>query len=940
MKVKWRWLRDWSCLVLLVSVLSATVAVHAQTSGSLSDQLLNTQNLTPEQRAALADALLKSKTGVTSTVPATTASPDAAVEEQLNELRRQAVEGTPTTTGEEIPPEPRIEANSTVAVELKIRVDQPERLIEDPTTGLVTFDGKPIADRLARLIGRNVFQLDRYGVLTMEGSYNIPLAGLTVEEAAARIGAEPDLRIFDVLVTLLPLTATGGAALELFGSNLFTQVPTTFAPATDISVPADYVLGPGDTISVQLYGNNSQQLELMVTRDGSILFPGIGPIPVAGMTFEQMRADVAQRVSEQMIGVRTSITLGTLRSIRVFVMGDANIPGSYTVSGLSTVTNALFSSGGIRRNGSLRRIALERNGVEVGRLDLYAMLLRGDTRGDLRVESGDVIFVPPIGRTVGVEGEVGRPAIYELKDEKTVGEVVALAGGLLPTAYARAAHIERIGGGSGNRTVIDVDLTSPEGLKTSLVSGDIVRVRPVLEESKQVVSLTGHVYDPREYEWRSGMRITDLINSVDMLKPGADMHYVLIRREVPPERMLQLLSVDLSTALAARGSPVDLPLMSRDRVMVFDLQSDRSPVVGPLLKELADQTRDGRPIPEVVISGRVNAPGNYPLEPGMRVSDLLRAGGLLHEAAYTVEAELTRYEVMNGESRETDLVNVDLQGALAGDETANILLKAHDFLNVKEIPQWSEQESVEVLGEVRFPGTYPIHRRETLSSVLKRAGGLTDVAFPEGSVFVREDLKQREEEQLQQLSKRLESDLVSFSLQAAQQKVDATEVLGLGQSLLDQLKTAVPTGRLVIDIQRVMASPNDPIYDIAVKNGDKLLVPKHTQEVTVIGEVQYATSHVYEPGLSRDDYIARSGGLTKQADPKRVYVVHANGAVVTGERSAWFRRTKEVEMRPGDSIVVPIDADRVAPLARWSAVSQIVYQLALAAAAANAVGIL
>src|SRR5262245_16865598 len=171
-----------------------------------------------------------------------------------------------------------------------------------------------------------------------------------------------------------------------------------------------------------------------------------------------------------MIGVRASITLGELRSIRVFVMGDANVPGSYTVSGLSTMTNALFSSGGIRRNGSLRKVALERNGAEVGRLDLYAMLLHGDTRGDLRVESGDVIFVPPIGRTVGVEGEVGRPAIYELKDETTVGQVIGLAGGLLPTAYARSAHIERIGGGT-IRTVIDVDLTSPGGLQTPVMTG-------------------------------------------------------------------------------------------------------------------------------------------------------------------------------------------------------------------------------------------------------------------------------------------------------------------------------------------------------------------------------------------------------------------------------------------------------------------------------------
>jgi polysaccharide export outer membrane protein len=536
MRVRRRWLRDCICsVVLMMGVLLATSPARPQSATSLTQQLLNTQNLTPEERAALAEAISKNK-GVTTTTPTTTTTtPPLSIDDQLNSLRRQGEQGTTTTTPTtlptegEVPQEPRIEANSTIAVTMNIRVDQPERLVTDPATGLVTYDGKPLSDRLQRLIGRNVFELNRYGVLSMQGAYDIPLAGLTVEEAAARIGAEPDLRIFDVVVTLLPLTATVSAALELFGSDLFSQVPTTFAPATDISVPADYVLGPGDTISVQLYGSNNQQFDLPVTRDGTILVPGIGPVSVAGMTFQEMRDRFMQRINEQMIGVRATITLGELRSIRVFVMGDANVPGSYTVSGLSTMTNALFSSGGIRRNGSLRKVALERNGVEVGRLDLYAMLLRGDTRGDQRVESGDVIFVPPIGRTVGVEGEVGRPAIYELKDETSVGQVIGLAGGLLPTAYARAAHIERIGGGS-IRTVIDVDLTSPSGLQTQVMTGDVIHVRPVLEEATETVALSGHVLDAREYQWHAGMRVTDLISSVEMLKPGADLHYVLIRR--------------------------------------------------------------------------------------------------------------------------------------------------------------------------------------------------------------------------------------------------------------------------------------------------------------------------------------------------------------------------------------------------------------------------
>jgi protein involved in polysaccharide export with SLBB domain len=897
------------------------------------------ENLTPQQRAALAEALLK---GGTATTPTTTTlpqpAPELTIDQQLDSLRRGVTEEEPLPTEEEEEEIPRITPGSTIVVNLTPRFDLVERVITDPATGAITVDGKPLGERLARLVGRNVYQLDRYGNLSMQGVYRMALAGLSAEEAAARIAAEPDLWMFDVLVTLLPLEPIGPAALPLFGRDLFTEVPTTFAPSTDIPIPADYIMGPGDTIAVQLYGNDNQAFELLVTREGIVQFPGIGPISVAGLTFEDMRSELNRRITEQMIGVRASITLSALRSMRVFVMGDVELPGSYAVSGLSTLTNALFSSGGIRESGSLRNITLNRNGREVGRLDLYDVILRGDTSADFRVESGDVILVPPIGRTVGVEGEVVRPARYELRNETTVGEVIGLAGGLLPGAFKQAAHIERVQAG-GVRTVVDVDLATNAGLRTPVLNGDVLRVRPVLEESTGTVALSGHVYDPREYQWREGMRISDLITSVERLKPGADLHYLLVRRELPPDRKIQIFSADLSAALAARGSAVDLPLASRDRVIVFDLQSDRSAVVEPLLREIAQQIENGQTVPDATINGRVKAPGRYPLEPGMRVIDLLRAGGMLGEAAYTLEAELTRYKVVNGESRETELINIDLQRALAGDPLANIPLEAHDFLNIKEIPQWSEQESVEVLGEVRFPGIYPIHRRETLSSVLERAGGLTDLAFAEGSIYVRQDLKAREEEQLAQLSKRLESDLVSFSLQAAQQDVDATEVLGLGQSLLEQLRSSEASGRLVINLQRVIDTPGDPVYDVIVKDGDRLLVPKRTQEVTVIGEVQYATSHIYEPGLQRDDYIARSGGLTSQADKKLVYVVHANGSVVTGERSAWFRRSSPVEMRPGDTIVVPIDADRVAPLARWASVSQIIYQLALAAASANAVGI-
>jgi protein involved in polysaccharide export with SLBB domain len=310
----------------------------------------------------------------------------------------------------------------------------------------------------------------------------------------------------------------------------------------------------------------------------------------------------------------------------------------------------------------------------------------------------------------------------------------------------------------------------------------------------------------------------------------------------------------------------------------------------------------------------------------MRVSDLLRAGGGMSEAAYATEAELTRYSVINGEYRETELLTVNLAALLRGDTAADVVLEPYDYLNVKEVSRWRGAEAVTVRGEVVFPGNYPIRRGEMLSSVLTRAGGLTDLAFPEGSVFTRTELAQREREQLEVLASRIERDLAAVSVSDP----NASQTIQTGQSLISQLRNAVTTGRLVIRLDDIVEGFT--AADIVLKDGDQLIVPERRQEITVIGEVQYATSHVFASGLTADDYIARSGGLTQRADRKRIYVVRANGEVVpAGGR--WFQRDSGGDVRPGDAVVVPLELDQ--SLARWQAITQIIYNLAIAAAAVN-----
>jgi protein involved in polysaccharide export with SLBB domain len=795
-----------------------------------------------------------------------------------------------------------------------------------------------------RILKSNPYKLNRFGVLELPGLPSIPLAGLTADEATRRLSADPDLRDYTVRLTLLRLNPLGDEGAKPFGYDLFHGVPSTFAPVKDIQVPIDYVVGPGDTFNIQLYGNEVASYSLTVGRDGRINFPKLGPILVSGMGFDSARAALEHRVAKQLMGTQVSVTMGDLRSIRVFVLGEAEKPGSYTVSGLSTMTNALFVSGGVKEIGSLRNIQLKRNGRLVSVLDLYDLLLHGDTSGDRQLMPGDVIFIPPIGLTAMVYGAVRRPAIYELKNEKTAEQLLEMAGGLSPDADDRLAQLQRIAP-SQMREMRNIDLATSGGRNTELINGDQLRVlaiRPTLENS---VVLSGAVFRPGAYQFRAGLRLTDIVSSFDELQPNADRHYVMIRREVPPEEKVEALSANLEQALAARGSAADPQLQPRDKIIVLDLTATRARTVAPIVADLELQATAAHPAQVTSILGEIRVPGRYPLEPSMRVSDLIRAGGSLEDSAYAGEAELNRYEI-DGSERETKLIPVNLTAIRRGEPGADIELRPYDVLVVKKTPQWEPPGSIVINGEVRFPGKYPIHRGETLSSALRRAGGLTDLSFSDGAVFIREELKKREADQLELLGNRLQSDLAALSLEAIATAAATTggggnsagQALAVGQQLIDQLRNTKPVGRLVINIHQVTAGQPGGPGDVLLRNGDVLLIPKRTQEITILGEVQSPTSHIYRPGLTRDDYIGMSGGTTQKADKSRIYVVRANGDVLAG-RSGWFRRTQNFDMRPGDTIVVPLDTERVKGLPLWTSVTTIIYNLAVALLAVHSVSL-
>ena len=897
--------------MLVAGVFLLAMPAHAASPALTKEQQLQLlQQLPPAERDALLRSLQRSP-GATRTTPG---QPETAGTQEP-----QAITGDSTETG--TPQPPRLKAADTVLIRFR------RELPETDEAAARSRIGPEKSEEDALVSDQKLIVLDQFGALTLEKAGRIVLKGLNEAEAAERIEAEPAFKGLRVSVKLLPIEEP----LKPFGYDLFNAARKTFAAPTDIPIPADYVVGPGDTILVQLFGKENAEHELEVTRDGNVLFPGIGPIPVTGLGFAKLEKQIQNRVQKRFIGMKASVTLGKLRSTRVFVLGDVERPGSYAISGLSTLTNALFASGGVKRIGSLRDIQIKRQGKIVSRLDLYDLLLRGDNSADVRLLAGDVIFIPPIGKTAGVAGRVRRPAIYELKDEKNVGDLITMAGGLAPDAYPQVAKVERILE-NRDRTVLSVDLSKDEGKATELLDGDVVTIHKIVEQVEGAVTLVGHVRRPGNYQWKPDMRLSQLIPSLSALPRDVDARYQLIKRENPVDHSFAFYSADLTAALAKPGSDADVALQPRDEVYVFGLRGNRMAQTKPLIEQARLRSGPARPVPEVEIEGVVHHPGVYPLSSGMRVSDLLRAGGGLTDRAYTVEAELSRFTVVPGKEREQSRVSVDIDAVLKNESAKDTPLQPYDRLVIRRIPKWDREGTIEITGEVRFPGKYPIARDEKLSDVIKRAGGFTEQAYARGSVFLRESVREREQEHLQRLADQLERELAIVAAQGPEVGVKKEVAVAEGQTLLRQLRTAKATGRMVIKLDEI---DNGGRYDVVVRSGDKLHIPQQPQEVTVLGEVHYPTSHVFDSHASISNYIKLSGGVSERGNRSAIYVVRADGSVrVAG---GWFRWSPDPQ--PGDTIVVPLNVERVSGLKLFTDISTAVFQLAVTVAALHAIDV-
>ena len=726
--------------------------------------------------------------------------------------------------------------------------------------------------------------------------------------------------------------ADEGVAAQLFeryGVSLFEREVSTFAPTDDALVPDEYRLGVGDQLIVQLFGKENATYTLGVGRDGSVNFPKLGAITVTGLTFEDARALIDTRVGQQLIGVEAVVTLGRLRAIGVFMAGEVRVPGAYSVSALTTLTQALFQAGGVTDIGSLRNIQVRRGGKIVTIFDVYDLLMRGDPSGDIRLQSGDVLFVPTIDSVVEIRGEVRRPMAYELVGGETVADLINMAGGFTKEAFADLAVLIRTSLEGGLPTAESVNLLESKTASLSLRDGDILQVPSTGDMLANGVSIEGAVYRPGSFGWKSGMRVSDLIGNAERdLLPIADLTYSLIVRVKNELLDIEVMQFSLIESLLEPGSDKDPLLNVRDQILVFavpDLEEvaasefSRQALLAPVLQKLTIQAREGEPTLAATISGAVKAPGQYPILKDYVVDDLVEAAGGLLESADLGTAELRR-TVANA-TGSVDFRYIDVRFDSSGRVATGTRLQSRDIVTVREIPDWNREDKISVRGAVLFPGIYVISPGETIASVIERAGGLTDLAFPEGAIFNRMVIARREAERAQAFAADIRQTYASRLL------TEETTSTGLEEVLLitEQLDTFEGQGRLLIDLPAALSGNAESDYE--VEDGDELIIPRSSDTVSVVGEVRQPGTHIFQAGLSLEDYISLSAGVTKRSDQSAIYIVRANGSVTTIDSSWWrFSEAGMQTLRPGDSIVVPVDSQHKESLAQWREVTQIIYQ--------------
>jgi polysaccharide export outer membrane protein len=718
-----------------------------------------------------------------------------------------------------------------------------------------------------------------------------------------------------------------------YGRTLFSRDVSTFAPTDDAPVPESYRLGVGDQLVVQLFGKENDQLNLQIGRAGDISFPKLGSITLSGLTFEDARDLIKMRVEQQLIGVDSVVSMGRLRAINVFMAGEVAVPGAYSVSALTTLTQALFQAGGVTDIGSLRNIQVRRAGSVVTTFDTYDLLMSGDVSDDIRLQSGDVVFVPPYSGVIDVEGELKRPMVYELVGGETLGDVLSMAGSFTRDAYPSLSILIRQSSSLGLPKAATIDLADKSVLSSPALDGDTLLVPKVGGLVANSIMLRGAVTRPGRYGWVSGMRVSDLISDARRdLARDADLGLGMIVRQKNALLDIEVIAFEVGLVIGSANTDTDPVLNEFDEVLIFSLaesgtigvDSSRQSLLRPVIEKLSSQARQGEPVQTLSVSGAVRAPGTYPLIAGATVETLISAAGGLNESAFLEAAELRRLSERSDGQVIANYLELSL-GQNGSD--MQLALSSRDHLTVRTIPDWSPIDAITVSGEVRFPGKYRIRKGETLSDVIDRAGGFTDKASLESAVFTRESVASLEAERAAQFASEIQSTLATRLL------TEETTTVGINEisQIISSLQAVEGDGRLLINLPLAMSG--DSNADLEVEDGDRLFIPVLSNTVSVVGEVNRQGTYSFQAEFNLDDYIDLSAGVTQRADKGGIYIVKANGLVVTIDRNLWRFTDDNDSLDPGDTVVVPVNTQYRSTLASWSEITRIIYQSVVSVAA-------
>tara|TARA_B100000941_G_scaffold279041_1_gene243980 strand:- start:74061 stop:76532 length:2472 start_codon:yes stop_codon:yes gene_type:complete len=680
---------------------------------------------------------------------------------------------------------------------------------------------------------------------------------------------------FDPFADIIPAdTLQKGDKLKIFGMSFFENENLTFEPSLSIATPKDYQIGPGDQIIIDVWGASEQTYQLDVSPEGNIRIPSLGPIFLNGLTVEQADARIKSRLKAiySTLGNNTfaQISLGQIRTISVNVIGEVKRPGTYTMSSFGTAFNALYYAGGPNETGSLRDIQVFRGGKKVNTLDAYNFLIYGEGQR-IMVQDNDVVLVRPYQNRVGIDGEVKRPAYYELLDGESLQKAIDFAGGFSPDAYRGSISLRRNLANAKAVQTVKADFFN----NFTVQGGDFIEVGKITNQFTNRVRIEGAVNHTGEFELKEGMMLSDLLDLAEGFRGDAFMGRGLIIRQ---NNDFTLSSIAFVPSDLVTGN-YDLGLQNEDHIKIqsiFDLKESYS----------------------VTIQGEVQKPGRFPFVEGMTVENIIYLANGFKESAARSFVEVARRvrDEQGDEDISSEVFNFSIdKGLNISDQASDFELEPFDLIVVRKSPYYEEQVMIEIEGEVKFPGKYALEKKdERISDVLKRAGFLTRYAYPKGATLIRRTEYYVDDED--------DGD------EAARLRREELQELFERDTVIDNSKRAFKTQELIgIQLEFIIKNPGSR-FDMILKEGDVISIPRELQTVRVRGEVLYPSTVRYDNTLSFTEVISQAGGFSDTAKRGKAYVIYANGSAQRTRNFLWFKDYPKVE--PGAEVIIPERPER------------------------------